>query len=132
MRTLIKLGSVLLFVACASSPKPAQAPAAETSAASEPAGTSPAPTGEHEPEIVHTGKARKLTYEAARERYDGKGRKCGGDDSPEEAIGEPDQRNEMQVGRDHVVTYGFRFKDGTLMIRCKNDHVETVKTIGHH
>jgi hypothetical protein len=86
---------------------------------------------EHEPQVVHTGKKHNLEYDVVQERYSRKGNKCGGDDAPERAIGEPDQKNEMQIGRDHVVTYGYRYKQGTLMIRCRNEHVESLRSLGH-
>lgn len=85
---------------------------------------------EHAPEIVHTGKSFHLGFAAARDRYASKGVKCGGADAPETVIGQPDNRNETQVGHDKLVTYGFRFSEGTLVIRCRNDHVEASKTLG--
>jgi hypothetical protein len=83
---------------------------------------------EHQPEVVHSGKTFKLGYAEANQRY-GKGERCGGADAPDQVLGAPDQRNEMQMGRDHVVTYGFRFPQGTLLIRCRADHVEVTRTL---
>jgi hypothetical protein len=111
----------LALPACATSSGRAPPPA--RAAASEPARKA------GEPEIVHTGKARKLTLGQATERYERKGNRCAGADAPEQVIGEPDQRNEMQQGRDKVVTYGYRFAEGTLMIRCRADHVETTRRL---
>jgi hypothetical protein len=78
---------------------------------------------EHQPEVVRSGNSSD-----AQARY-AKGARCSGEDAPESIIGKPDQHNEMQVGRAKVVTYGFRFKEGTLMIRCRADHVETTRTM---
>jgi hypothetical protein len=83
---------------------------------------------EHEPEVVRAGSTFRVSWSEAQSRY-GKGARCAGEDAPETIIGKPDQRNEMQVGRAKVVTYGFRFKEGTLMIRCRADHVETTRTM---
>ncbi len=83
---------------------------------------------EHQPEVVHSGKSFKLDYAAASQRYQ-KGERCGGADAPDQVLGQADQRNEMQMGRDHVVTYGFRFAQGTLLIRCRADHVEVTRTL---
>src|SRR5262249_47422409 len=84
---------------------------------------------EHEPEMVHTGRTLALSLDAARERYEKKGTKCGGAEAPDQGIGKPDQRNEMQVGRSKMVVFGFRYAEGTLIIRCKNDHVESTKAL---
>ncbi len=65
----------------------------------------------------------KLTLAQARPRYE-KNRPCAGADAPDQVIGKPDHHNEMQVGRDRVVTWGFRFPEGTLVVRCRNDRVE--------
>jgi hypothetical protein len=113
----------ILLGACATAGPPAAGPA-------EPTSTSPstAPRKEGEPEIVHVGKSYKLTHAAATARY-AKGERCGGGDAPESQIGEPDQRNEMQIGRERVITYGFRFPEGMLLIRCRADHVETTRTL---
>ena len=78
--------------------------------------------------MVHSGKSFRLGYGEATQRY-GKGERCGGADAPDQVLGAPDQRNEMQMGRDHVVTYGFRFPQGTLLIRCRADHVEVTRTL---
>jgi len=83
---------------------------------------------EHQPEVVHSGKSWKLAYGDANRRYQ-KGERCGGEDAPDQVLGAPDQRNEMQMGRDKVVTYGFRFPEGTLLIRCRADHVEVTRTL---
>ena len=83
---------------------------------------------EQQPEVVHTGKSFHLGYAEAAERYK-KGERCGGAEAPDQVLGQPDQRNEMQMGRDHVVTYGFRFPEGTLLIRCRADHVEVTRTL---
>ncbi|HEX6838647.1 MAG TPA: hypothetical protein VF334_18845 [Polyangia bacterium] len=83
---------------------------------------------EHQPEVVHSGKSWKLGYAEANQRYQ-KGERCGGGDAPDQVLGTPDQHNEMQMGRDKVVTYGFRFPEGTLLIRCRADHVEVTRTL---
>ncbi len=83
---------------------------------------------EHQPEVVHSGKSFHLGFDEANARYR-KGERCGGGDAPDQVLGQPDQRNEMQMGRDHVVTYGFRFPQGTLLIRCRADHVEVTRTL---
>jgi hypothetical protein len=83
---------------------------------------------EHQPEVVHSGKSFRLGYAEATARYT-KGERCGGGDAPDQVLGQPDQHNEMQMGRDRVVTYGFRFPQGTLLIRCRADHVEVVRTL---
>jgi hypothetical protein len=83
---------------------------------------------EHQPEVVHSGKSFHLGYDEASARYH-KGERCGGDAAPDQVLGQPDQRNETQIGRDHVVTYGFRFPQGTLLIRCRADHVEVTRTL---
>jgi hypothetical protein len=84
---------------------------------------------EHEPEVVQTGRSYGLSFDAARGRYQKKGTRCGGADAPDAVIGKPDRKNEMQQGREKVVTYGFRFHQATLVIRCRNDHVETTRVI---
>ena len=83
---------------------------------------------EHQPEVVHSGKSFHLGYDEASARYK-KGERCGGGDAPDQVLGAPDQRNEMQMGRDKVVTYGFRFPQGTLLIRCRAEHVEMQRTL---
>jgi hypothetical protein len=83
---------------------------------------------EHQPEVVRSGKSFNLGYDEANTRYR-KGERCGGDAAPDQVLGKADQRNEMQMGRDHVVTYGFRFPQGTLLIRCRADHVEVTRTL---
>jgi hypothetical protein len=83
---------------------------------------------EHAPEVVRSGKSFKLSHAEASARY-AKGERCGGADAPEQVLGPPDQKNEMQMGRDKVVTYGFRYPDGTLLIRCRADHVEVTRTL---
>jgi hypothetical protein len=83
---------------------------------------------EHQPEVVRSGNSYRVSWSDAQARY-AKGARCAGEDAPETIIGKPDQHNEMQVGRAKVVTYGYRFKEGTLMIRCRADHVETTRTM---
>jgi hypothetical protein len=83
---------------------------------------------EHDPEVVRTGKSFKVGYSEATSRFR-KGAPCGGGSSPEAVLGPPDQRNQMQQGKDTVVTYGFRFREGTLLIRCRGDHVEVQRTL---
>jgi hypothetical protein len=83
---------------------------------------------DHQPEVVHSGKSFRLAYGEATTRYS-KGERCGGENAPDQVLGQPDQRNEMQMGRDKVVTYGFRFPQGTLLIRCRADHVEVTRTL---
>jgi hypothetical protein len=107
----------------------APAPAAQAGADAEAVGGGGEASGpEHQPEVVHSGKSFKLGYAEATQRY-GKGERCGGADAPDQVLGAPDQRNEMQMGRDHVVTFGFRFPQGTLLIRCRADHVEVARTL---
>jgi hypothetical protein len=86
---------------------------------------------DHQPEIVHTGNRLALSWADAQDRYAKKGNKCSGDDAPDRTIGAPSQKNEMQQGHDHVVTFGFRYKEGTLIIRCRNDHVESTRVLSH-
>jgi hypothetical protein len=84
---------------------------------------------EHEAEVVRSGKSPySISWQAAQARYN-KGNKCYGRDAPDAVIGPPDQKNEMTQGRTKVVTYGFRFREGTLMIRCRADHVETTRVL---
>jgi hypothetical protein len=83
---------------------------------------------EHEPQIVKSGKSYKLGFADAAAHYR-KGQSCAGSDSPEVMIGTPDQKNVMQIGRDRVVTYGFRFEEGTLMVRCRADRVEATREL---
>jgi hypothetical protein len=78
--------------------------------------------------MVHSGKSFKLDFAAAQARY-AKGERCGGPDAPDQVLGTPDQHNEMQMGRDKVVTWGFRYPQGTLLIRCRADHVEVTRTL---
>lgn len=107
---------------------PAAAPAGEGGGEAMGGGGGEASGPEHEPEVVHAGKSFRLSWADAQARY-AKGARCGGDDAPEQVIGQPDQHNEMQVAHDKVVTYGFRFREGTLMIRCRGDHVEALRTL---
>jgi hypothetical protein len=80
-------------------------------------------------EIVPTNnKQLNLGYADASARYS-KGARCGGGDAPDKVIGPPDQRNEMQQGKDRLVTYGYRFREGTLLIRCRADRVEVQRTL---
>jgi hypothetical protein len=86
------------------------------------------PAAEGEPEIVRIGKVYKIGYPEALGRYS-KGARCNGSDAPETVIGEPDQRNQVQVARDRIVTYGFRFRGATLFIRCRGNLVETARLL---
>ena len=86
------------------------------------------PAREGEPEIVRMKPLFKLGYRAAFERY-AKGARCNGSDAPETVVGKPDQRNELEVARDRIVTYGFRFPEGTLLIRCRRNVVETSRML---
>jgi hypothetical protein len=138
LRSLV-LASALVMGACASSgsggshhtehvaPAPAQ-PAGADGESMGGGGGGEASGPETQPEVVHSGKSFKLDYDAAQARYH-KGERCGGPDSPDQVLGTPDQHNEMQVGRDKVVTFGFRYPQGTLLIRCKADHVEVTRTL---
>jgi hypothetical protein len=83
---------------------------------------------DHEPEVVHTGKTWKLKYAAASARFQ-KGKPCSADDAPDYVLGKADKRNEMAVGYVRVVTYGFRYKEGTLVIRCRDGLVESMRTL---
>ena len=83
---------------------------------------------ENTPEMVHSGKTWKLGWDEAQSRYR-KGERCGGGDAPDQVLGPPDQHNEMQMGRDKVATFGFRYPQGTLLIRCRADHVEVTRTL---
>jgi hypothetical protein len=112
-------------VACAAG-RPAGHAAQPTTAAESGGGSSGALP--NEPEVVSTGKSFKLSYSDASSRYN-KGARCGGDDAPEAVIGPPDQRNEMQQAKAKLVTYGYRFREGTLLIRCRADHVEVQRTL---
>jgi hypothetical protein len=119
MRALI----FLMVAGCAASPPRHEAPPTKSGG-----GGGEASSPEREPEIVHTGKSLKLNLAQTEARYK-KGERCGGADSPEAVLGAPDQKNEMMQGREKLVTYGFRFPEGTLMIRCRADHVETIKRL---
>src|SRR5262245_35170533 len=121
---MVFLGALVIGIGCASGSGGSQpvheAPAPKTPAG-EGGGEAVAAGGggeEHQPEMVHTGKKLSLSWSDAQDRYAKKGNKCSGSDAPEQAIGAPDQKNEMQQGHDHIVTYGFRYKEGTLIIRC--------------
>ena len=120
----------LCFAGCAAS-KPAERvappPATSAEAGGEAVGGGGGDLG-NQPEVVHSGKQFKLSWSAARDRYD-KGNRCSGEDAPESVLGQPDQRNEMQQGRQKLVTYGYRFPEGTLLIRCRADHVELTRTL---
>src|SRR5262245_8242885 len=100
-RKLVGLGSALLVCACASTKPATPAPTSTTT-------TIPGNPAAGEPEIVQTGPSFHVTFAQARERYDKRGATCSGGEAPETVIGKPDQRNEMQQGRDKVVTYGYR------------------------
>ncbi|HEX8952214.1 MAG TPA: hypothetical protein VF997_18060 [Polyangia bacterium] len=135
---ILAIGLALVAGGCASggagggrhtahvAPAPAATGAAEGESMGGGGGEASGP--EHQPEVVHSGKNWKLGFAEATQRY-GKGERCGGGDAPDQVLGQPDQRNEMQMGRDHVVTYGFRFPQGTLLIRCRADHVEVTRTL---
>jgi len=133
---ILAIGLALVAGGCASSgggghraEHVAPAPAASAAADGEAMGGGGEASGpEHQPEVVHSGKSWKLAYGEANRRYQ-KGERCGGEDAPDQVLGAPDQRNEMQMGRDKVVTYGFRFPEGTLLIRCRADHVEVTRTL---
>lgn len=86
------------------------------------------PASEGEPEIVRVGKVYNIGYREALGHYS-KGARCNGSDAPETVIGEPDQRNQVQVARDRIVTYGFRFRGATLLIRCRGNVVETARLL---
>ena len=109
-----------------SRPRRTRLPAADGEAVGGGSGEASGP--EHQPEVVHSGKSFHLGYAEANARYT-KGARCGGGDAPDQVLGQPDQHNEMQMGRDRVVTYGFRFPQGTLLIRCRADHVEVARTL---
>jgi hypothetical protein len=122
---------VLVVVAgCAGRPRTEHVapPGAQPSGDGEAVGGGEATSGEHQPQIVRSGKTFKITWSDAQAHYP-KGARCAGDDAPESVIGAPDQRNEMTVAKSKVVTYGFRFAEGTLMIRCRADHVEALRTL---
>jgi hypothetical protein len=123
MRRLLPLILAALAAGCATAHHPVQQSVAPTSGEPE----AMAPSG-HEPEVVASGKTFKLSFADASARY-GKGARCGGDDAPEAVIGPPDQRNEMQQAKDRLITYGFRFHEGTLLIRCRADRVEVLRTL---
>jgi hypothetical protein len=137
MRRILVLLPALLF-GCASSGGSSKASHEEhvapaPTAAAEPGaeavgGGGEASGPEHQPEVVQSGKAYSISWQAAQARYN-KGNKCFGPDAPDAVIGPPDQKNEMMQGRAKVVTYGFRFREGTLMIRCRADHVETTRVL---
>jgi hypothetical protein len=70
----------------------------------------------------------KVGYREALDRFQ-QGAACGGPDSPESIIGRPDRRNQMHVARDRIVTYGFKFREATLLIRCRADVVEATRSL---
>lgn len=109
---------------------PAPAPAASGDSGGEAmgGGGGEASGPEHDPEVVHSGKSFRVSWADAQARY-AKGARCGGADAPDQVIGQPDQHNQMQVAHDKVETWGFRFPEGTLMIRCRADHVEVLRTL---
>ena len=107
----------------------APAPPASGEAGGEAVSSGSSGGDEHTPEMVHTGKKLNLTWADAQDRYAKKGNKCSGADAPDQAIGAPDQKNEMTQGHDKIVTYGFRYKEGTLIIRCRNDHVDSTRVL---
>ena len=107
---------------------PPAAPAGESGGEAMGGGGSEASGPEQQPEVVHAGKSFRISWADAQARY-GKGARCGGADAPDQVIGEPDQHNSMQVAHDQIETWGFRFREGTLMIRCRRDHVEALRTL---
>src|SRR5689334_20619524 len=129
------LSTLLVGIACASSSggggsQPVhEAPAPSASEGGGEAVSSGGGGEEHQPEMVHTGKKLNLSWSDAQDRYSKKGNKCSGSDAPDQAIGTPDQKNEMTQGHDKIVTYGFRYKEGTLIIRCRNDHVDSTRVL---
>jgi hypothetical protein len=136
---MLRLFCVLLFsgaLGCASSahhaehvaPPPSAPAGGEGESMGGGGGGGEASGPEHQPEIVKSGKTFNLSYADASARYS-KGARCGGADSPDQVLGKPDQHNEMQMGRDKVVTWGYRFPQGTLLIRCRADHVEVTRTL---
>lgn len=136
LRSLV-IGFALVAAGCASgggaggghhAEHVAPAPAAAAADGEAMGGGGEASGPEHQPEVVHAGKSFRLGYGEATTRYT-KGERCGGDNAPDQVLGQPDQKNEMQMGRDKVVTYGFRFPQGTLLIRCRADHVEVTRTL---
>jgi hypothetical protein len=70
----------------------------------------------------------RMSYREALVRFQ-EGASCGGGDSPESLIGRPDRRNQMQLAQDRIVTYGFRFREATLLIRCRADVVEAARSM---
>jgi hypothetical protein len=70
----------------------------------------------------------RIGYREAVARFQ-TGSGCGGADSPETIIGWPDRRNQMHVAGARIVTYGFRFREGTLLIRCRADVVEVARSL---
>jgi hypothetical protein len=136
MFRLLSLAALVFVAACAGNRAgapvaPTQAVAGESApAAAEDTANSggEASSPEKAPEVVRTGKAFKLDYGSAVSRY-GKGARCGGGDAPETVLGAPDQRNEMQQGKVKLITYGFRYREGTLLIRCRADKVEVARTL---
>jgi hypothetical protein len=70
----------------------------------------------------------RMGYRQALERF-AEGAACGGPDSPESIIGRPDRRNQIHVARDRIVTYGFKFQEATLLIRCRADVVEVARSL---
>jgi hypothetical protein len=131
------LSTLLVGIGCASSSggggsqpvHEAPAPAAPAGEGGEAVSAGAGGGEEHQPEMVHTGKKLNLSWADAQDRYSKKGNKCSGGDAPEQAIGAPDQRNEMTQGHDHIVIYGFHYKEGTLIIRCRNDHVDSTRVL---
>ena len=83
---------------------------------------------EHEPEIVYVGKMLKVRYADVPALYR-KGHPCAGPEDPTVRVGAPDHQNVMQMGRDRVVTYGYSFPEGTILIRCRADHVEVCRSL---
>jgi hypothetical protein len=113
---------LVLLVGCATSQ------GGDVSRTSRKTGEVVSPAVEGEPEIVRAPPRFNIGSRDALARY-AKGARCNGSDAPETVIGKPDQRNQLEVARDRIVTYGFRFPQGTLFIRCRGKVVETVRLI---
>jgi hypothetical protein len=120
----VRSAAVVLVVAAAGcATRNARAP----SAPGAPAGGE-AMSPQREPEIVRNDARPRLSLADAVARYR-KGSSCAGSEAPEVVIGAPEQRNVMQVGRERVITYGWRFPEGRLFLRCRADRVELARTL---
>jgi hypothetical protein len=113
-----RIAICFLLAGCAatSADRPLASPAAAASGA------------EYEPEIVRAPKRFKIGSSEALARYP-KGAPCSESDAPERVIGKPNQRNQTYVARQRVVVYGFRFTQATLLIRCRDEVVETARLL---